>query len=1125
MSDDDSRDGDVIDGDVIDGDVIDDDVIDGDGDVAYVLRCVFSHEATAQIVADAIEGQTGRILHKNGEPAFVLQERLGGGSYGVTYSAERSGDGSRVTVKLLAPRADFAREASFGRYRGPHFPVLVDQDQHHAPRWIAMEWIESTVEKRFDAGELDATQAFKAVQGTARALLQVHAAGCIHDDVYWRNVGFHDNVAVLFDFSLSRNVQGDPAQLANEMREFVMRVQELFAAFNDKDALTALAPFFERGAGTDLTASDAEAMLALASNAYANREVQQALDISQSEVGVVRRSMGWWKRAAAAVAAVAAVVVVVLLVRDNRDQRGMALIAKSQVELTRDPVFATHLAKEALAIHPDSNAAKSALIAARETPQVVDVVALPPRPSGPIDLGAAMATAPRTSRLVFAWRRDNQATVFDTDSWRRLGALEHPEITDVAATSGDYLLTSGGSFVRLWDARTLKLKRSVRTTGRAYMDNGGPFSADDSAFVVIERYGQLAGREAVVYDVNGSVRLRVSLPPGWSLPAISPKGDGLAFTDGHAIHVVTMEGDRAWPVENIDCPGPLALLGDGSVVFRSCDSGAIRWLQDGRVDTVASLDAMRDRHIASLRSSTEGEVVTAIGVTNLVHLVRGAADEPWLVRHHEGDGATLLSVDFGRCGDSDRSYAALHVSGIVDVGDASSPQLQQFIVGAPAALIAGLASWSPSPRACSIHERGGGVAVLTHADNLRVLRSALGKNRFTLRLRPTEGAVSRGPFLNTDRSMHEQLGYLDRTSIDPAIANQIRQLVAENGILEVATTSSMTRALVIAANDVVRVYEQQPGESQLVVSTTVPIRAIPTVSGFPAWMGTDATGTVALHVTTAPMALMSLWRADGHVETLPLSFEGGHLQAVALGRTTPTLYKVHQGSVELRSVTDPATVQGVLRIALPNERGVRIVRLEELANGKLLVAYGSDRLHRYGRDFPGPMTGFGIVVVPDLRVGGDVFDVKLTDIRTCDGAGVALTAYAISIEGSVAIACDDGTVVVARAGSNEPQRMTVNGVVRDIALQGSTVLVGIETARAFDEATATGRVYKVYLDGDTDDPLVIPTSRAGIDDQGKHILFEAPDGAWEVLPLDGAALAATTTPVYMSADLRRQHGL
>jgi eukaryotic-like serine/threonine-protein kinase len=196
---------------------------------------------------------------KNGK--FIVQKVLGGGGFGVTYSALEKRTGQLFAIKTLNPiqqsQGDFAeKQEQFLnealRLRGCQHPHIVKVHEviQEAGLWgMVMEYVNGEdlgvyVDKH---GHLSEDEALRYVNQVGQALEYVHQQGFLHRDVKPSNIILREGKqeAVLIDFGLAREFTiGKTLSMTNSKTEGYAPIEQYerqgrFTAATDVYALAA----------------------------------------------------------------------------------------------------------------------------------------------------------------------------------------------------------------------------------------------------------------------------------------------------------------------------------------------------------------------------------------------------------------------------------------------------------------------------------------------------------------------------------------------------------------------------------------------------------------------------------------------------------------------------------------------------------------------------------------------------------------------------------------------------------------------------------------------------------------------------------------------------------------------
>ncbi|MHC5724989.1 MAG: serine/threonine protein kinase, partial [Nostoc sp.] len=178
---------------------------------------------------------------KNGR--FIVQKVLGGGGFGVTYSALEQRTGKLFAIKTLNPiqqsqsdfqekQEQFVNEAL--RLRGCQHPHIVKVHEviQEAGLWgMLMEYVNGDdlgvyVDKH---GHLSEDEALRYINQVGQALECVHQQGFLHRDIKPNNIILRDGKqeAVLIDFGLARKFTiGKTLSMTNSKTEGYAPVEQ-----------------------------------------------------------------------------------------------------------------------------------------------------------------------------------------------------------------------------------------------------------------------------------------------------------------------------------------------------------------------------------------------------------------------------------------------------------------------------------------------------------------------------------------------------------------------------------------------------------------------------------------------------------------------------------------------------------------------------------------------------------------------------------------------------------------------------------------------------------------------------------------------------------------------------------
>lgn len=145
----------------------------------------------------------------------VVRKRLGGGTYGDVYKAQRRDDGEYVAVKRSKvefdydiPAADMIREVAILKLLRGHRNILEYKDQEEM-RWAIYEYVPRPLNDMIVAcPELITAYRYKLIRGLFDGLRFCHRKGVIHRDIKPSNILVDDQTMELkiADFGLSKVV-------------------------------------------------------------------------------------------------------------------------------------------------------------------------------------------------------------------------------------------------------------------------------------------------------------------------------------------------------------------------------------------------------------------------------------------------------------------------------------------------------------------------------------------------------------------------------------------------------------------------------------------------------------------------------------------------------------------------------------------------------------------------------------------------------------------------------------------------------------------------------------------------------------------------------------------------------
>jgi serine/threonine protein kinase len=138
------------------------------------------------------------LVGRTVDDRYRLEERLGTGTYGVTYRARHVEHQRIVALKLMhehltgnsAQRASFESEAmKLARVEHPSIVTLVKYGEHAGQPWVAYEWLEGeTLAAYMERGAVPLVTALAIVRQLLAALASAHAARLVHRNLKPSNV-------------------------------------------------------------------------------------------------------------------------------------------------------------------------------------------------------------------------------------------------------------------------------------------------------------------------------------------------------------------------------------------------------------------------------------------------------------------------------------------------------------------------------------------------------------------------------------------------------------------------------------------------------------------------------------------------------------------------------------------------------------------------------------------------------------------------------------------------------------------------------------------------------------------------------------------------------------------------
>jgi serine/threonine protein kinase len=192
---------------------------------------------------------------------FIVQEVLGGGGFGITYSALEQSTGKLFVLKTLnhiqQTRADFDEQQvkfvnealRLAQCSHPHI-VKVHEVIKEDELWgMVMEYIDGQDLANYidEHGQLSEQEALRYIEQIGQALEYVHAQGFLHRDIKPNNILLRRGTqeAVLIDFGLAREFNlGKTGSMTNAKTEGYAPIEQYerkgnFGAYTDVYALAA----------------------------------------------------------------------------------------------------------------------------------------------------------------------------------------------------------------------------------------------------------------------------------------------------------------------------------------------------------------------------------------------------------------------------------------------------------------------------------------------------------------------------------------------------------------------------------------------------------------------------------------------------------------------------------------------------------------------------------------------------------------------------------------------------------------------------------------------------------------------------------------------------------------------
>ncbi|MEM1394261.1 MAG: bifunctional serine/threonine-protein kinase/formylglycine-generating enzyme family protein, partial [Cyanobacteria bacterium P01_H01_bin.150] len=192
---------------------------------------------------------------------FSIQKVLGGGGYGVTYSAINKNTNNIVAIKTLNPihqsQADFEQQQvkfvqeafRLVQCSHPHIVKVHEVINENGLWGMVMEYIQGQDLSIYisEQGKLSEAEALKYIHQIGTALEYVHQQGMLHRDVKPNNIMLRQNLqeAVLIDFGLAREFNlNQTGSMTNSRTEGYAPIEQYerrgkFGTYTDVYALAA----------------------------------------------------------------------------------------------------------------------------------------------------------------------------------------------------------------------------------------------------------------------------------------------------------------------------------------------------------------------------------------------------------------------------------------------------------------------------------------------------------------------------------------------------------------------------------------------------------------------------------------------------------------------------------------------------------------------------------------------------------------------------------------------------------------------------------------------------------------------------------------------------------------------
>lgn len=170
-------------------------------------------------------------------PGFEIQNKLGGGMFGLVFKARKESIGKDYAIKFLKVDDDTVRDAVareldtvqfFAQIDHPHLVSIEDKGQVDGIPYLVMSYAgDATLQKRLQQGRLSREEALRIFVQAARGVQALHDHSLVHFDLKPANIFLKGEVARVGDYGLSKLVsasrnslsfgRGTPYYMAPEM--------------------------------------------------------------------------------------------------------------------------------------------------------------------------------------------------------------------------------------------------------------------------------------------------------------------------------------------------------------------------------------------------------------------------------------------------------------------------------------------------------------------------------------------------------------------------------------------------------------------------------------------------------------------------------------------------------------------------------------------------------------------------------------------------------------------------------------------------------------------------------------------------------------------------------------------